>query len=100
MTQEHWSTGTARRIEAPDGRFWTVHRHPGLLSCIVEATTEALPIEHYRWRIHGWADGRRAVARIASALRMGEDPTLTGATLLSHDVAQPTVPPTGNVHLV
>jgi hypothetical protein len=100
MTAEHWSAGTARRIQAPDGRFWTVHRHPGVLSYIVEATTEALPTERYRWHVNGWGPGRRALTRVASALRTGEDPTPAGATLLSHEVAQPRVPPTGNVHLV
>jgi hypothetical protein len=100
VTKEHWLAGTARGIEAPDGRFWTVHRHAGVLSCVVEASTEALPTEHYKWRVQGWGRGRLAVSRIASAIRVGEDPTPAGATLLSHEVAQPTVPPTGNVHLV
>ena len=89
-----------RRIEAPDGRFWTVHHHAGLWSSTIEASTDALPNEHYRWRIRGWGKGRSTALGVARALRRGDDPTPAGATLLSHTVAAPSVPPTGNVHLV
>jgi hypothetical protein len=89
-----------RRVEAPDGRFWSVRQLPGVRSVVVEAATEALPCEQYRWRVSGYTRMRAAVVQVAQALRSGEEPTPEGATLLSHVVEAPELPPTGNVHVV
>ena len=88
------------RVEAPDGRFWTVHHHVSLLSSIVEARTEALPCERYRWKIAGFTRGRSAAHFVARALRTGTDPTPDNATLVTHTVDARVLPPTGNVTLV
>jgi hypothetical protein len=40
------------------------------------------------------------VLHVANALHCGEDPTPDGATLLSHVVEAPGLPPTGNVHVL
>lgn len=89
-----------RRVEAPDGRFWTVQYRPTVLATIVEASTEALPSERYRWRVGGLTRGRAAAQCVARALRTGLDPTPDGAVLVSHTVAAHALPPTGNVNLV
>lgn len=89
-----------RRVEAPDGRFWSVQYRPGVLAMIVEATTEALPCERYRWRVPGLTRGRAAALQVARGLRAGTDPAPDNATLVSHTVADHALPPSGNVHLV
>ena len=87
-------------MQAPDGRFWSVRQQPGVRSAVVEASTEALPCEQFRWRVSGYSQMRAAVVHVAEALHIGEDPTPEGATLLSHVLEVPQLPPTGNVHLV
>lgn len=89
-----------RRVEAPDGRFWSVQHRPSVLACIVEASTEALPCERFRWRVAGLTRGRAAALHVARALRSGEDPTPDNAVLISHTVDARVLPPTGNVNLV
>lgn len=89
-----------RRVEAPDGRFWSVQHRPSVLASIIEASTEALPRERYRWRVTGLARGRAAAVQVARALRAGSDPTPENATLLSHVVDARLLPPSGNVNLV
>jgi hypothetical protein len=89
-----------RRVEAPDGRFWSVQYRPSVLATIVEASTEALPRERYRWRVAGLMHGRSAALQVARALRQGADPAPDNATLLHHDVDAYVLPPTGNVNLV
>lgn len=89
-----------RRVEAPDGRFWCVHHRPGVLGPIVEASTDALPRELYRWRVNGVTRGRSAALSVARALRAGTDPAPEGALLLAHTVDSKVLPPTGNVTLV
>ncbi|MEO6713618.1 MAG: hypothetical protein ABIM89_09345 [Mycobacteriales bacterium] len=89
-----------RRIEAPDGRFWHVYQRPGVLAIVVEAATDALPRERYRWRVRGLTHGRAAALHVARALRAGTDPTPDGASLLLHWVDAAALPPTGNVTLV
>ncbi|MEP7054022.1 MAG: hypothetical protein ABI912_02090 [Actinomycetota bacterium] len=89
-----------RRVEAPDGRFWTVQYRPGLLAIIVEASTEALPRENYRWRVAGLMHGRSAALQVARALRQGVDATPANGTLVRHDVEARVLPLTGNVNLV
>jgi hypothetical protein len=89
-----------RRVEAPDGRFWCVQHRPSVLASVVEAFTEALPCERYRWRVTGLTRGRSAAVHVARALRAGKDPTPENATLISHTVDSRILPPTGNVNLV
>jgi hypothetical protein len=89
-----------RRVEAPDGRFWCVQYRPSVLATIIEASTEALPREHYRWRVAGLIHGRAAALHVARALRDGTDPTPDHAALLDHTVDARVLPPTGNVNLV
>ena len=89
-----------RRVEAPDGRFWTVQYRPAVIASIVEASTEALPCERFRWRVAGLTKGRAAAQHVARALRTGADPTPERAVLVSHTVAAHVLPPTGNVNLV
>lgn len=73
---------------------------PGLLSSIVEASTEALPRERYRWRVAGLTRGRSVALQVAAALRKGTEPAPEHATLSAHTVDAPALPPTGNVNLV
>lgn len=87
-------------MEAPDGRFWSVHFRVGVLSCVVEAATEALPRERFRWKVAGITKGRSAAQHVANALRSGGDPAPDNATLISHTVDARVLPPTGNVTLV
>jgi hypothetical protein len=89
-----------RRVEAPDGRFWCVHQRPGVFAVIIEASTEALPREVYRWRVSGLTHGRSAALAVARALRAGADPAPAAGALLSHTVDSRVLPPTGNVTLV
>ena len=87
-------------MEAPDGRFWTVQHGVSLLASYVEARTEALPCERFRWKIAGFTKGRSAAHVVARALRAGTDPTPADAALVTHSVDARVLPPTGNVTLV
>jgi hypothetical protein len=71
-----------------------------MLATIIEASTEALPREHFRWRVPGVMHGRSAALHVARALRDGTDPTPDSATLLDHTIDARELPPTGNVNLV
>lgn len=96
----HAAFEALRQVEAPDGRFWSVHCRWGVLACVVEAVTEALPQERFRWKVAGITKGRPAAQHVANALRSGDVPTPDRATLISHTVAARVLPSTGNVTLV